>query len=77
MERPERKRHRRGYTQFKEIYNAAMGLMYVGAGVFVLTAGRFGFEFKENTSKYFIWGLGCVFIAYGVYRIYRGIKHIL
>ncbi|HLR38339.1 MAG TPA: hypothetical protein VK084_09845 [Chitinophagaceae bacterium] len=76
MERPERKKERRGYNQFKEIYNSAMGLMYIGGGVFVFMSKKLGFEFKQGTSSVFIWGLGGLLIAYGLFRIYRGIKHL-
>ena len=71
-----RKRREKGYDRYKEIYNAAMGLMYIGCGAFVIMAKRFGFEFRVKTSQVFIWALGGLFILYGLYRVYRGIKNV-
>ena len=72
----ERNRQNKGYRQFRKIFDIAMGLLYITCGGFVLMARKLGFTFNVETSLVFFWALGGLFILYGIFRIYRGFKHI-
>ena len=61
------------YIGMKSIMDIGMGILYVGVGIFILLAKKFHFEneFVESTvGKIF----AALVIAYGAWRIYRGIK---
>lgn len=76
MDIQERNRKSKGYVQFRKIFDIAMGLLYISCGVLVLLARKLGFSFQVETSLAFFWALGGLFILYGIFRIYRGFKHI-
>lgn len=76
MDTQERNRRSKGYVRFRTIFDIAMGLLYIACGVLVVMAKKFGFVFNVPISNTFIFSLGGLFIAYGLFRIYRGIKHI-
>ena len=57
----------------KSIMDFGMGIIYIGVGIVILLAKRFGLisEFTESIlAKIF----AVLVIIYGVWRIYRGIK---
>ena len=61
------------YIGMKSIMDIGMGILYVGVGILILFARKFNFqnEFVESTvGKIF----AALVIAYGGWRIYRGIK---
>ena len=61
------------YIGMKSVMDLGMGVMYVGMGLFIFFARKLHFisEFTDSTiGKIFA---GCV-IAYGLFRIYQGIK---
>lgn len=72
----ERNKRNKGYVQFRMIFDIAMGVLYIACGVLVVEAKKFGFQFNVPISMTFLWSLGGLFILYGLFRIYRGIKHI-
>lgn len=76
MDIQERNRQNRGYVKFRMIFDLAMGLLYIACGVLVIGAKSFGFSFNVPISMAFLLSLGGLFILYGLFRIYRGIKHI-
>ncbi len=76
MDIQERNRGSKVYTQFRKTLDIAMGLLYISCGVLVLLARKLGFTFQIETSLVFLWILAGVFIVYGIFRVYRGFKHI-
>jgi hypothetical protein len=76
MDIQERNKRSKGYVQFRMIFDIAMGLLYIACGVLVIWANKFGFRFTIDISFGFLVALGALFILYGLFRIYRGFKHI-
>jgi len=58
------------------IFDIAMGLLYIACGILVIAAKQLGFQFNVPISMTFLISLGGLFILYGIFRIYRGVKHI-
>ena len=59
----------------RAIYNYAMGVLWLGVGIFFLFHERWGYVFFENEKQK---PLGVIFgvsaILYGLFRVYRGFK---
>ncbi|TAM95036.1 MAG: hypothetical protein EPN39_16180 [Chitinophagaceae bacterium] len=72
----ERNRQNKAYVQFRMIFDIAMGLLYIACGVLVMMAKKFGIDFSVVISRTFMWSLAILLILYGLFRIFRGIKHI-
>ena len=70
-DRPDQKTRR--YIGMKSIMDIGMGIIYIAVGAFILFARTFNFEneFVDSTIGKIFAGL---VIAYGIWRIYRGIK---
>ncbi len=64
----------RGYSRMRSIMDLGMGLLWLAMGVFLFfytyLKTRLPVSLDETTRKL----LGAVFIVYGLFRIYRGIK---
>lgn len=63
----------RRYIQRKSIMDVGMGVIYVVVGIVILFADKFGLnnDFALSTPGKIFAGL---FLLYGLWRIYRGIK---
>lgn len=72
----ERNRQNKPYVQFRMIFDIAMGLLYIACGVMVIMAKKSGFDFSVPISWTFILSLAILLMLYGLFRIFRGIKHI-
>ncbi len=72
----ERNRQNKSYVQFRMIFDIAMGLLYIACGVLVIMAKKLGIDFRVSISMTFMWSLALLLILYGLFRIFRGIKHI-
>ncbi len=61
------------YILRRSIMDLGMGVIYIGVGIVILFANKLRLynEFAES-----IWGkvFAALFILYGVWRVYRGIK---
>lgn len=66
---PEDKR-RKHNTLRRSIMDYGMGLVIISFGVFLFIGTEIGFEF--DMDPVFRYGLGGLFIIYGVWRFYRG-----
>jgi len=61
------------YITMKSLMDIGMGIIYIGVGIAILLAKKFGLtnEFLESTlAKVF----GGLIIIYGAWRVYRGLK---
>lgn len=66
-------RNKKRSTGFKVLYDYVMGILWLGVGFFFLFNKKMGFELMKSDpliDNIF----GCVGIAYGIFRIYRGYK---
>lgn len=66
--------HRKRLSRMRSIMDFIMGTLLFLIGLYFLTYDQFNmnvFNRKPSTIDYFIGGL---FIAYGVWRVYRGYK---
>jgi hypothetical protein len=63
----------RSYVLMRVLMDVGMGVIYIGVALFILLAPRFGFTTAVFAApfNYFFSGI-C--IAYGSFRIYRGVK---
>lgn len=61
------------YILRRSIMDLGMGLIYMAVGLIILFAKKMGFynEFAQST-----WGkiFASLFVLYGIWRVYRGIK---
>ena len=65
-------KHRQNQANIRSIYDLTMGILWTGAGLFLLFHRRMGFEFDVDLTLARIFG-GTA-IVYGLFRLYRGIK---
>lgn len=65
-------KQQRHQAQIRAIYDLTMGVLWTGAGLFLLFHQRMGFEFDVDQTLARIFGATAV--AYGLFRLYRGIK---
>lgn len=72
----DRNRRTKAYVTFRMIFDISMGVLYVLGGLFILFAQKFGIHFYVEVSSVFLSIFGGMLIAYGAFRVYRGIKHI-
>ena len=65
---------RKKTARVRAVMDFVMGALLFFIGLFFLTYGYFGIEIrgKEHSSLDFV--IGGLFIAYGIWRIYRGYK---
>jgi hypothetical protein len=63
----------KNYVLMRTLMDIGMGIIYIGVSLFILFAPRFGFTSAifDAPFNYFFAGI-C--IAYGSFRIYRGVK---
>lgn len=59
-------------ARMRSIYNYAMGVLWVGVGVFFLNHERFGLEGAFDPQLAMFFGGAC--IVYGLFRLWRGFK---
>lgn len=64
----------RGYSRMRSIMDIGMGLLWTAMGVFMFFNKYFETRIKVNFDEDTMKILGAVFILYGLFRIYRGIK---
>ena len=65
----EQKRKRSSF--FHSIYDYAMGLLWLGLGLFFLLNKKLGIDWMES-DPLIDTIFGCIGIAYGLFRVYRG-----
>lgn len=65
-------RHRRRTASMRLVYDLAMGVIWLGVGVFFLFHRRFGYDLGLDTTLTTIFGAASM--LYGAFRIYRGIS---
>ena len=63
----------KNYVLMRTLMDVGMGIIYIGVSLFILFAKRFGFSSAvfDPPFNYLFPGI-C--IAYGAFRIYRGVK---
>lgn len=66
-------KERRNQAYIRAIYDLTMGVLWSGAGIFLLFHEQMGFEFNFDRTLARIFGATCV--AYGIFRFYRGFKN--
>jgi hypothetical protein len=62
----------RNQSNIRVIYDLTMGLLWCGAGLFLLTYQYLGYEFGFDRLAASIFGIACM--VYGGFRIWRGFK---
>ncbi len=66
-----REREEKRQTSFRTIYDVVAGLLWLGAGIFIILNKYFGFNLMVDSLMSSIFGIACVF--YGSFRLYRGV----
>jgi hypothetical protein len=68
-------RKRRQVSLMRSLLDFGIGILVLGAGVFLFFRNQFDLEFNERYPPN-VWDkvLGIVCVAYGLWRIYRGYK---
>lgn len=69
----QRERRRRVYAQMTAVRDFAMGLIYLGAGLFLFFHKQWGMQIDLISRGWEI-GLGVIIVIYGGWRILRGIQ---
>jgi hypothetical protein len=60
---------------FRSIYNYAMGVLWLGVGIFFLFHEKWGYEFFDNDKERLLGNIfGVSAVLYGLFRVYRGFK---
>ena len=66
-------RNKKRSTNFKVLYDYVMGVLWLGLGLFFLLSKKLGIEVMKSDPLIDAI-FGCVGIAYGLFRLYRGYK---
>lgn len=74
MEQDFREKQRKSYTMMRTIYDLSMAVIILGMAVLLLLAERFGLVSFMGIDPMFRYLMGSVFLLYGGFRLYRGIK---
>lgn len=74
MENSLRDKSRRGYSNFRRLYDISMAILFLGMGVamFFLEHLSANLAVVEDTGFRYFFGSIC--LLYGGFRLYRGIK---
>jgi hypothetical protein len=73
MDNEQRDKRTKGYTMMRATLDLAMGVLYIGVGLFMFFPEKLGLDmegFDETIRKIF----GGLCMVYGVWRLYRGIR---
>ncbi len=70
----ERQKSEKGYRLFKSIKDITMAALILGSGILMLGAKWFNYDRVLNIDTEFRMIFGFMCIAYGGFRLYRGIK---
>lgn len=62
------------YVRMRSIMDMGMGVLWTGMGVFLLFIKKFNPDLAYQYDEKILMIFGGVCIAYGLFRIYRGIK---
>lgn len=62
------------YIRMKSIMDIGMGILWSGMGVFLLFIKRFNPDLALQYDENLLMIFGGVCVAYGLFRIYRGIR---
>jgi len=73
MELNERNNNNKVYNQFKSSMDIGMGLMYMVISGYAMNTNFIIEKYGQST----VWTIAILFIAYGLFRIYRGIQFYL
>lgn len=74
MENEQRQTQRRSYTMMRTIYDLSMAGLILGMAALLLLAKQFGIEALLGVDHTFRYLMGALFVFYGSFRLYRGIK---
>ena len=64
---------RKGYVLMRSLMDIGFGILYLAVGLFVLFGKKFGFTGPVFDPP-FVYFFAGICIAYGSFRIYRGVK---
>ncbi|MCA6440102.1 MAG: hypothetical protein ACRCSM_09090 [Sediminibacterium sp.] len=74
MENKYREQSRKGYTNFRKVYDITMAILFVLVGIGVMTVDRLGLNLVFTEEPLYKYGFGGICLLYGAFRLYRGIK---
>lgn len=75
MENSLRDKSRRGYSNFRRLYDVSMALLFLAMGGAMFFLERLGADLAVVEDTGFRYFFGSVCLLYGGFRLYRGIKH--
>jgi hypothetical protein len=61
------------YMRMRAILDYGMGAIYLMVAYIFISNRKLNVQFLDEAGKGFHIALGCVFLLYGAFRIYRGI----
>ena len=64
----------KGYVRMRSMMDIGMGLLWMGMGIFLVFIKKFSPDLAVQYDSTLFKIFGAVCIAYGLFRIYRGIK---
>lgn len=75
MQQQNDSRNRRANISYRPMGELIRGLLFIVFGLYALLAERMGWS-KFSLPQELIYVLGGVLCAYGLFRVYRGIKQL-
>ena len=66
-------RHK-GYVRMRSMMDFGMGALWTAMGLFILFSKHISYDWAQKFADPSMKFLGAIFILYGLFRIYRGIK---
>lgn len=71
LEREERRP--KNYILMRSMLDFAMGVLYLGVGLFMIFPEKLGFA-MDSFDRTFRFIFGGICVVYGIWRIYRGLR---
>jgi hypothetical protein len=73
MPEPPEDKRTRNYILMRTLMDVGMGIIYIGVSLFIIFGKRLGFSLAVFEPPFSYW-FGGICIAYGLFRVYRGVK---
>jgi uncharacterized membrane protein YgdD (TMEM256/DUF423 family) len=70
-----RDRRQKSYTRFRMVYDFTMATLILAMGVILFLGDKFQIDFITGIDTNIRYPFGGLCFLYGLFRIYRGIKH--
>lgn len=74
MENSYREKSKKGFNNFRRVYDITMAVLFTSVGIGMFIMDRFKLNFAVEEDIWFRYFFGSICLLYGGFRLYRGFK---